>query len=530
MTIFKTLLKKQFAEMMSFLFPVKKNTQKRSSSHLALYIFLIIYVVAVFGGMFFVYAKSLCEPFCNAGLSWLYFSVMGITALAISLIGTVFMTYMIIYKAGDNDILLSMPIPPKFILLVRILGVYLISLFMTAMVMLPSIFVWIFFGNASVLSLVLSFLTVFLIPLLSVTLSCLLALVIAVLMAKTTHKTLISVLFSLFFFVIYFIAGSKISQAITYIATNGEAVGNKVKIFAYPFYCLGVGTTENVLYYPVFMAVCVLAFVLVYFILSKTFLRLSTIRKGEKKKAIGQTSGLKSSGVKAALLKKEAKRFFTSSAYILNAGFGSIFLLIFPILAIVYRNKLNEIINMFSFDITPVIGVAICFLASTVIISASSVSIEGKTLWIIRTLPIPTSDILKAKFLFHMILAGVPTLISVIAVSITFGVGFANAVILTVLCLSYVALSALIGLIINLHFPNLDWKSEMVAVKQGASVILSMITAMVAVLIPFIIFLFVGSLIPNLVFLLIVTAMYMVFSVVLYWYLINCGKQIFEHI
>ena len=278
------------------------------------------------------------------------------------------------------------------------------------------------------------------------------------------------------------------------------------------------------------MAVCVLAFVLVYFILSKTFLRLSTIRKGEKKKAIGQTSGLKSSGVKAALLKKEAKRFFTSSAYILNGGLGSIFLLIFPILAIVYRNKLNEIINMFSFDITPVIGVAICFLASTVIISASSVSIEGKTLWIIRTLPIPTSDILKAKFLFHMILAGAPTLISVIAVSITFGVGFANAVILTVLCLSYVALSALIGLIINLHFPNLDWKSEMVAVKQGASVILSMITAMVAVLIPFIIFLFVGSLIPNLVFLLIVTAMYLVFSVVLYWYLINCGKQIFEHI
>ena len=530
MKIFNTLLKKQFSEMLSVFFPVKKNTQKRSTAQLAIYTVLMVYVVAVFIGLFFIYANFLCEPFCSAGLAWLYFSIMGLTALAISLIGTVFITYIMIYKAGDNDQLLSMPLPAGYILLSRIISVYFMAFFMTAMVMLPAAVVWIISGRFTILSVLLSVVSIFIIPLLSVALSCLLAWVIALLMSKTTHKTLITVIFSMLFLGVYFIGYSKIYEAMSFIATNGESIGKQLKLFAYPFYCMGYGTAEKAQYYLIFAALCILAFSLVYLILSKTFLSLSTAKKGEKKRSAVKTENLKSSGLQIALFKKEARRFFSSSAYILNGGMGCIILLVLPVFAAIYKSKINEMTAQINITLTPILGAFVCFILSTVIISASSVSIEGKSIWIIKSLPLSAKDVLTAKLMFHIVAAGISALVSCVAFGVIFQIGAVDIVVLLLLGFSYVVLTAAFGLAMNLHFPALDWKSEVVAVKQGASVMISIFTSMIIAIVPVIVYTFIGNLLSYVWFLLLVTAVFAVISAALIGYIFSNGIRIFENL
>ncbi len=52
------------------------------------------------------------------GYGWLYYALMGLLALAFGVFGSVFSTYAGLYQAKDNELLLSMPIPPRRILLV----------------------------------------------------------------------------------------------------------------------------------------------------------------------------------------------------------------------------------------------------------------------------------------------------------------------------------------------------------------------------------------------------------------------------
>ena len=68
--------------------------------------------------------QSLCAPLLSAGLGWLYFALAGILAVVLAVVGSVFLTQATLYEAKDNELLLSLPIPPSKILLARMLSLY----------------------------------------------------------------------------------------------------------------------------------------------------------------------------------------------------------------------------------------------------------------------------------------------------------------------------------------------------------------------------------------------------------------------
>ena len=78
----------------------------------------------------------------NSGMDWLFFAIMGLMALAMGVFGSVFNTYAGLYQGKDNDMLLSMPIPPAYILLSRMVGVYAMAMLYSGMVYLPAAIVY----------------------------------------------------------------------------------------------------------------------------------------------------------------------------------------------------------------------------------------------------------------------------------------------------------------------------------------------------------------------------------------------------
>ncbi len=95
------------------------------------------------GGMFFLFGRFfLCKPFAMVNMKWLYFLIMGMIAIALGTFGSVFNTYSGLYLSKDNDLLLSMPIPIRSILTIRLASVYLMGLMYSAIVMLPAVMVY----------------------------------------------------------------------------------------------------------------------------------------------------------------------------------------------------------------------------------------------------------------------------------------------------------------------------------------------------------------------------------------------------
>lgn len=134
----KTLLKVQFAALKASLFRSRRKQSKggtgRTIGFAVLFLYVIICFFIMFGSMF----SSICMPLHELGLGWLYFAIAGLMAFMLTFIGNVFATQTQLFDAKDNELLLSMPIAPKFILGSRMLLLLALDLGYVLLVMGPA--------------------------------------------------------------------------------------------------------------------------------------------------------------------------------------------------------------------------------------------------------------------------------------------------------------------------------------------------------------------------------------------------------
>ena len=115
--------------------------------------------------------------------------------------------------------------------------------------------------------------------------------------------------------------------------------------------------------------------------------------------------------------------------------------------------------------------------------TSASVSIEGKNWWIVKSLPVKSSDILKAKLCFQLALYMPFYLLSEVFLLFSVRTGIINRLWILLIPLVYIVFSAVWGLFLNLKFPKFTWETETEVVKQSASVGIS-ILGIFAVIIP----------------------------------------------
>ena len=139
----KTLLKKQMAEIFrTYFYDTRKSKPRSKASTIFLFVMFGVLMIGVLGTMFTLLSVFLCAPLTEAGLAWMYFTVMALLAILFGAFGSVFNTFAGLYLAKDNDLLLSMPIPVRYILTARLLGVYLLGLMYSGVLLLPAVIVY----------------------------------------------------------------------------------------------------------------------------------------------------------------------------------------------------------------------------------------------------------------------------------------------------------------------------------------------------------------------------------------------------
>ena len=171
----KTLLKKQIGEIFrSYFYDAKKNKPRSKASTILFIAFFVLLMVGVMGGMFTLLSYAICGAFVSADMGWMYFCIMGLLAVLLGAFGSVFNTYSGLYLSKDNDLLLSMPIPVRSIMVSRLLGVYLMGLMYSAVVILPAVIVYWLTAPLTPVVIIGSLLFVLLLSVIVLILSCVL--------------------------------------------------------------------------------------------------------------------------------------------------------------------------------------------------------------------------------------------------------------------------------------------------------------------------------------------------------------------
>ncbi len=481
----KSLIKKQMLESLSFLYQSGKEGKRRSKSGFILYAVLMLYVVGIFGFLFFNMAFALCEPLIEMDLQWLYFALFGTMSTAFGVIGSVFMAYSGLYEAKDNELLLAMPIPMKMILLTRMISLYFISFLFEALLMIPCGIVYHIMVGFSALSAVFFVFTLVLLPLLALVLSCILGWVIALIAPHVKNKSVVTIVLTLAFLGGYFYVYSQINALLQLFLFNIEEIGVLIRRVLFFLYHMGLGITGEPLSFLVFAVFVLVCFSVMYYILSRSFLRLVTTKRGTAKIAYKHKE-MKVFSSDTALYKKELKRLFSTPTYLLNCGLGSLFLLVGGVAAVFKGKDISELL----IQIYPGMGeiiplllcVIICMIASLNMITAPSISLEGKSIWILQSLPVSYKKVFWAKIKLHLAVTSIPALFCMIAFLISVSTNPLMGILITILVFIMIMFHALIGLVSNLRFPNLKWTNETMPVKQGMSVFLAMMVNMGVVL------------------------------------------------
>lgn len=481
----KALLKKQLMELFSFLWRDKRRNRSRTGAQLVLWVLLYVAVFAMVAGMFSSVAWVLCAPLAETGMGWLYFALMGLIGVALGVFGSVFNTYASLYQARDNDMLLAMPVKPGRLLLVRLTGVYAMGLLYELLVMAPAVVVYFIAARPGVLSALFSMVIVLVLSVFVLTLSTVLGWVVALISGKVRRKSLIIVVLSLAFIAAYYYLYLKAYTMLQTLLAAPEAAGAFIRGRLYPLYQMGLAAEGDPVALLIFTAMVLALFAVVYLVLAGSYTRLSTSVGGGAKKRYRERS-VKAASVGGALFRKELRRFLSSPTYMLNCGLGIVMMVVAAGALLIKGGDLMAVLGGLmggESGLLPLMAcAAVCMITCMNDMTAPSVSLEGKNLWLVRSFPVSGWQALAAKLRLHLTLTVPPAALLAAAVEIVLRPSAAFTVLIPAAVLLFVWFMAELGLTVNLLAPNLDWTNEIVPIKQSMSVAVTLFGGWVLVI------------------------------------------------
>ena len=461
----RILIKAQLQSVLASLTRTSKGKRLSVAGAVLLIAFLAVIYLSFFGFTF--YALALALP--GMGLGWFYFALAAIMAFALGFIGSVFTAQQQLFAARDNELLLAMPIRPRDILGARMAVLLLLDYALTLIVLLPAGAVWLMVVGGTAGGVFGFVLSALLLPLIIMCFTCLFAWLLALISSRMRNKTVITLVLYLAFLAAYFYFYMNLQQLLTELIANSEQIAGAF-VAVYPLYAFGQASLGSWLHIAGFAACCVIPFALVYAILSRGFLAVTT-RRPSVKKLVYRERALKTSGVGAALLRKELGRFAANGMYILNAAMGSVLTVAAAVALIIYRDEAMQLLSVLPEGMGEgAVILALCFLNATDVISAPSISLESKTLWLLKSLPVPAWRILMAKVYLHLVIALPPTLIASACCCIALPFPPAGAAMVVLIPALTCVFGALLGVAVNLRYPKFDYINETAVIKNSMSV------------------------------------------------------------
>lgn len=474
----KTLIKKQLLELFQTYYVNKKTGKARGKGGTVGFFVMLVALFAGLGFAFYSMSGGLGVYILGYDINWLYFALMGLLSIALGVFGSVFNTYASLYLPKDNEFLISLPIPGKTLLLSRVAGVYVTSLMYSAWVWIPACIAYWVLVPPTTLTIIFPILLTFVIALFVSVLSCLLGWVVAIIASKAKGKSFLTVFLSLFVMVAYYVVYFKVINSLNEIVEHLDELGSTVQSWLHYIFLLGKAADGDVVSMLIVLAITAVLAFLCLKLLERNFMKVALASSGNTTK-VKKMENFAQIAPQRALLRREFKHFTETSTWMLNCGLG---ILIMPLLAIAAMVKSASLQDVFGsleaempaiYDAFPVIIFAgFCLVISLNAIEAVAVSAEGKSMWIVQTLPVDTWDIIRAKETMGNQLNLIPGIISVVVLCLAFRMEALFIVLITIATAGFIFMMTDLALVLDIKRANLNWTNIAALTKQSMPVMI----------------------------------------------------------
>ena len=443
------------------------NKQKRNIA--VLFVVVIVYMAINIGA----FSVTTTMNLIHAGLvEYVYASLLSLTSVALITL-LLFTLNALLFEGNDYDMLQSLPVSKRDIIASKLLIVYIFAFCFACGMMLPGMVVHVLSTHAYI-QFVFSIFSVVFVPVIPIGIAIIFGVGILYVASFAKHTTVLKILLSVLLFIGLMI-GIYLLQSVDSLST----VMGLQMLQIYPPSLIFL--KSNILYACMSFVVSMLIFYMItwkYEVLHK----LST-----KHRVIYHDATFKHHSVFHALYQKELKRFFGSYLAVINQGFGVIMLVTGSVLLVfVPPTVLFSILKVSQIPVNVVdyIPLVIAGMLAFTFPSASSLSLEGKNLWIIQTAPVKMLDIIFSKISVTLFLHLIGYVCAIVAVFLRFSLSVEQVIAVLLIPLAYSIFTAILGFALDYRFANYSWDNEVVPIKQNLQVGLTMLVSLFMVGLP----------------------------------------------
>lgn len=466
----KQLIKIRLRGMFGTLIGEKGRKKNLSKGKKIAIVCVVIYLIGILGVLSAGIFGSMLQPLKQIGYEWLYFSFLFFGVFVICFIGSIFLTKQEIYDAKDNELLLSLPIRPRDILISRLFSLCILNYLYEGIITIPALVIYFYISSFHIGQCIL-FLIVFLtFPMFVLILTCLFSWIFEMLLQKLRLKNIFIYVLYIGGFGLYFYGINQLGILIEYLVQNGSSFAEVFRKVMFPIYHLSIAIAEcKIESLLLYLVSCILPFWFLYYVLISNFSRLMMGKQVVSKKQWKEKE-IRFSSPSFSIMKRKCIQLFSHPLLVLNSISGSIIGVVGIIYLALEKEQVNVLINQIpqgeSYIWVGLLGAMIAMNTMTYV-SAISISLEGDRLWILKTLPISVKDIFQGIILQHILLAGIPMMIVFIGYHILFPMTLIQSMIAFILGTSLLLFMAYSGLYFDLSFPKLEWINEVSVVKHN---------------------------------------------------------------
>ena len=516
------------SDMNIFTIRTKKDKKSKGSS------------LAIILGFFFMFAiwsnsNILFEKMAPMHLQPIVLALVVFGTSIMVLIEGIYKTGPLIFNCKDDQLLLSLPIKRRTVLFVRVFKFYVFELAFNALFIIPLVIAYSKWAeNLNWTFYLTSLIMIFILPIIPIILSCIIGALTSGISSRFKYKNATQIISSMVILLGVLYISMNLDRIFEYVANHASSVNDLITKIYYPagLYA-SLATNFNLTSLLVFVLVNIVLYIISIYILSLFYFKINSRLKNVDSSTHVNVDKLKikSNTKNQSLIKKELYTFFKTPVFIVNAGFGMV---LYIVMAIAVSLKLDTFIDAFTlaFDkkiilnnLSMIVFLLIAFTAFMTSITNSVISLEGKNINILKSLPVKTKTILISKVLSSLLLTTPVLLIGDIILFVRLEISIVECILLVVLSILLPLASHFIGIIVNLIYPKLDAENSAEVVKQSTSSFLSVMIGMLLLIGTFACTLGMIGKMDSVILLLIISGIFILVDFILYLILVKYGVK-----
>lgn len=467
------LTKIQMLQFLSINETIHEKDKKKQRKNIMMLI-VMIFLLGYFGYYSYLSNKMLMEM----GYGELIPANILTTSGGVGFIFSLFRSVGLLFRSKDYDLLASMPIKRTDIVLSKIMTIYFTCIIFLLFINTSGIILYAMAESTNPFGIIAMVMSIFVVPLIPIIIGSTIGSIVSLFSIETKRmtiiRTLIYIILTVGILVVSFqvnLLEERIKSLLLFTSTKG--------IYINPLNGIYLNAIEqgNLISFVVVIAATIAVVFGFCFLMGKYLKKIVSSMHSHVTKKNFQLQTLKKSNLRMALYKKELKRYFSSTIYLLNTSIGYILMVLFSAAILFLEpDAIDSIIGVsggitFVREYIPIVLIGFIVISST---TSVSISMEGKNWWLMQSLPIDAKTLFESKLMVAFTISIIPTLISSILVSIGLQLSAIEVIVVLVLPQIMNVMTAEMGIFVNRNFPKMDWNSETEAVKQSMSVLVHM--------------------------------------------------------